>query len=286
MLSSSLNPRLDQPHFPTPRALPSFQLPMPVGCPLILDVLLARNAAGSAAQAPSLCGSPVASGAYGGGFAAGSPPSPYAFGSHAWGGAAGSPAFPFASSAPSGAAWGATTGSFSAPGSHFPPTAAAAAAVGASGSASSGPHAGRRTSLAGGAAGVEGWSAVPGTGRRTSLAGGTSGVEGWSAVPGTWVGPSSSSFTSGGGLGLAPCGISVTGPGYLPVGSPPGGRHSLSATQEGGQGRGGPCGPRSVLHVQSISNWAPSCIGPYSQVSGCVFYYYFLLQRLLLPASS
>lgn len=25
---------------------------------------------------------------------------------------------------------------------------------------------------------------------------------------------------------------------------------------------------RSVLHVQSISDWAPSCIGPYSQVSG------------------
>ena len=23
---------------------------------------------------------------------------------------------------------------------------------------------------------------------------------------------------------------------------------------------------RSVLHVQSISSWAPSCIGPYSQV--------------------
>ena len=25
--------------------------------------------------------------------------------------------------------------------------------------------------------------------------------------------------------------------------------------------------PRSVLHVQSISLWAPSCIGPYSQAS-------------------
>lgn len=24
---------------------------------------------------------------------------------------------------------------------------------------------------------------------------------------------------------------------------------------------------RKVLHVQSISSWAPSCIGPYSQVS-------------------
>lgn len=25
---------------------------------------------------------------------------------------------------------------------------------------------------------------------------------------------------------------------------------------------------RKVLHVQSISSWAPSCIGPYSQVRG------------------
>lgn len=28
--------------------------------------------------------------------------------------------------------------------------------------------------------------------------------------------------------------------------------------------------PRNVLHVRSISDWAPSCIGPYSQVTGQV----------------
>lgn len=27
---------------------------------------------------------------------------------------------------------------------------------------------------------------------------------------------------------------------------------------------------KRVLHVQSISSWAPSCIGPYSQVQNCI----------------
>ena len=34
-------------------------------------------------------------------------------------------------------------------------------------------------------------------------------------------------------------------------------------------GSGGGCDVRNVLHVQSISSWAPSCIGPYSQVGRC-----------------
>lgn len=41
---------------------------------------------------------------------------------------------------------------------------------------------------------------------------------------------------------------------------------------------------KKVLHVQSISEWAPSCIGPYSQVrhlSNVYLYYLFLLSNVI-----
>ena len=34
--------------------------------------------------------------------------------------------------------------------------------------------------------------------------------------------------------------------------------------------------PKSVLHVQSISEWAPACIGPYSQASMVSFFLFLL----------
>lgn len=54
------------------------------------------------------------------------------------------------------------------------------------------------------------------------------------------------------------------------------GKVGSSSTASGSRGStvarrgGGPDFGRRVLHVQSISEWAPSCIGPYSQVHGGV----------------
>lgn len=45
------------------------------------------------------------------------------------------------------------------------------------------------------------------------------------------------------------------------------------------------CTDRKVLHVQSISEWAPSCIGPYSQAVSTAGLLYFAGQIGLKPAT-
>ena len=57
---------------------------------------------------------------------------------------------------------------------------------------------------------------------------------------------------------VAFCVITTKTPTTPPLGLGP--KHQRMALGTGSNGR-------QVLHVQSISSWAPSCIGPYSQAS-------------------